>query len=266
MTGVQPESLSPRHLPARTVFQRRRELPLRTNNSLRRTYGLLRSSLHHSVEAGQVLVEADLVEALSSSRNTVRAALQLLAQEGLVTRRPKIGTTGRGSTLLPFNDVLSIGDKALAYRMRYEQLGTTIIVAPELLRTWFSLEPGASVAVIERLVLQDASAVGLSVSYVPITAEQRAQVSNSCVDVISFLEEDLGVTIGECDTIVAAATCDPETGHLLGIAEGAAILWLEDLIHDTDGRVRAIHQLRYRGDLVGFSAVARRGTLEARAG
>jgi len=162
--------------------------------------------------------------------------------------------------------VLSSHDKMVAYRMRYERLGTTVIVAPEMLRAWFSLEPGESVAVIERLVLQDASPVGLSVSYVPVTAEQGSRVNNNCIDVISFLEADLEVTIGDIDTIVAAASCDHETGLLLGIAEGAAILWLEDLIHDSDGRVRAIHQLRYRGDLVGFSAVARRGTLERRAG
>jgi len=139
---------------------------------------------------------------------------------------------------------------------------TTIITAPELLRSWLSLDAGASIAVIERLMVQDTSVVGLSVSYVPITADQHANVGATCKDVIAFLEEDLGVSIGECGTIVSAAACDPETAKLLEVPEGAPIIWLEDLIQDADGRIRAIHQLRYRGDRVAFSAIARRGSLQ----
>jgi len=262
MPGSSSESLVNRPVSARTVFHRRRGLPPRTNNSLRRTYDLLRSHLHHAGQTGTPFVEAELMESLSSSRNTVRAALQLLANEGLVTRRPKHGTTSRGSTVLPFNDLLSVHDKQVGYRMHDECLATTIITAPELLRSWLSLDAGASIAVIERLMVQDTSVVGLSVSYVPITADQHANVGATCKDVIAFLEEDLGVSIGECGTIVSAAACDPETAKLLEVPEGAPIIWLEDLIQDADGRIRAIHQLRYRGDRVAFSAIARRGSLQ----
>src|SRR5438093_1605142 len=101
---------------ARALYQQRRPAPERSNNSLRRTYDLLRSSLHHSLAPGASLVEEELVQTLSSSRNTVRAALQLLAQEGLVSRGPKVGTMALGSIILPFNDLLDVGDK-VAYRM-----------------------------------------------------------------------------------------------------------------------------------------------------
>ena len=80
------------------IYQRQRQSPDRLNNSTRRTYDLLRSTL---VTTGRSmpLVEEELTDALSASRNTVRAVLQQLAREGLVTREPKNGTRATGSLL-----------------------------------------------------------------------------------------------------------------------------------------------------------------------
>src|ERR1700737_1503420 len=84
------------------LYQRQRQSPDRLNNSARRTYDLLRSTL---VSNGRhmPLVERDLTDALSASRNTVRAVLQQLAREGLVTRDPKHGTRATGSPCLPLD-------------------------------------------------------------------------------------------------------------------------------------------------------------------
>jgi GntR family transcriptional regulator len=243
---------------ARAMFQQRRQTPPRTNNSVRRTYDLLRSSLHHSLEPGALLVEDDLVNALSASRNTVRAALQQLAHQGLVTRGPKVGTTVRGSTLLPLNDILTVRDKAAAYKMRSEPLEMSIVSGPALVRKWLDMQPGASLALIEGLVFQDETPVGLSVSYVGLTEAQERQLGAQPSDVVAFLEEKLNVSLGDCGTTIAALGCDAQTAELLGIEEGAPLLWLEDYLRDESGNPRAICQLRYRGDRVAFSATARR--------
>jgi GntR family transcriptional regulator len=229
-----------------------------SDTSVRRTYDLLRSSLHHSLEPGALLVEDDLVNALSASRNTVRAALQQLAHQGLVTRGPKVGTTVRGSTLLPLNDLLTVRDKAAAYKMRSEPLEMSIVSGPALVRKWLDMQPGASLALIEGLVFQDETPVGLSVSYVGLTEAQERQLGAQPSDVIAFLEEKLNVSLGDCGTTIAALGCDAQTAELLGIEEGAPLLWLEDYLRDESGNPRAICQLRYRGDRVAFSATARR--------
>src|SRR6202158_1023535 len=64
------------------VYQRQRQSPDRLNNSPRRTYDLLRSTLV-STGRSMLLVERELTDALSASRNTVRAVLQQLARAGL---------------------------------------------------------------------------------------------------------------------------------------------------------------------------------------
>jgi GntR family transcriptional regulator len=84
------------------LYQRRRQSPDRLNNSTRRTYDLLRSTLV-ATGRGMRLVERELTDALSASRNTVRTVLQQLASEGLVTREPKNGTWATGSLLLPID-------------------------------------------------------------------------------------------------------------------------------------------------------------------
>jgi GntR family transcriptional regulator len=243
---------------ARALFQQRRQLPPRTNNSVRRTYDLLRSSLHHTLEPGAHLVEEELVNALSASRNTVRAALQQLAHQGLVTRGPKVGTLVQGSTVLPINDLLTVRDKAAAYRMHSEPLEMSIVPGPAIVRKWLAMEPGTSIALIEGLVYQHDVPLGLSVSYVGLTAEQEEQLRTQPSDVIAFLEEKLNVSLGECATTVAALPCDTQTAELLGVDEGSPLLWLEDYLRDDAGQPRAICQLRYRGDRVAFSATARR--------
>src|SRR5258706_14397831 len=84
------------------IYQRQRNSPDRLNNSTRPTYDLLRSAL---VAMGRsvTLVEGELTDAMSASRSTVRAVLQQLAREGLVTREPKNGNPATGSLLLPID-------------------------------------------------------------------------------------------------------------------------------------------------------------------
>lgn len=90
-----------------TLYQRNRRTPDRLNNSLRRTYDLLRSTLQNG-DAEVFLVEGELTDALSASRNTVRAVLQQLAKDGLVTRSPKRGTRSSGSLILQINQLAPV--------------------------------------------------------------------------------------------------------------------------------------------------------------
>ncbi|HUF99345.1 MAG TPA: GntR family transcriptional regulator [Ilumatobacter sp.] len=245
-----------RSLNHRVAYQRRRAMPDRSNKSLQRTYDLLRSHLH-SIEPGGLLVEADLVRSLSSSRNAVRAALQLMAAEGLVARKTKVGTTSQGATFLPLNDILSDRQKTNAYGI-HTGIATSIILVPELIRIRLRLEEGSSVAVIDGLIYAGGEPIGTSVGYVGLSASEAIRFPNQNLGTVSFLEESLQVELGDCETRMATASCDAETAHRLSIEEGSAMFWLEDLIRDVDGRPRAIKQARFRGDRVAFSAVARR--------
>jgi GntR family transcriptional regulator len=241
-------TVTPRHIRPEVLYQRQRQSPDRLNNSPRRTYDLLRSTL---VMTGRNmrLVEHELTDALSASRNTVRAVLQRLAREGLVTREPKNGTRPTGSLLLPIDELTPFEMRALEFR----RLG-----CPPIVRDRLRLPVGWTVLMIESIVLEDQRPLGLAVSYIALDEEQSSDVDIDEPDVILILEDQLGIRIGNSQTTVGAVAADEETAELIGVAAGAPLVWLEDVIEDEDGQPRALSQLRLRGDRVAFSATAHR--------
>jgi GntR family transcriptional regulator len=245
----------------RTSYQRRRGTPVHLNKSVRRTYDMVRSSLH-TLDPEARLVEDELTDALSASRATVRAALQLLAQQGLVTRSRKVGTTAVASMVLPVDEIMTVREQGSAFRLHSQVLETLVIPAPAMVQKRLRLPPGSWVAIMESLLLQDTTPLILSASYVGLRSDEHLHPGSEA-DAIELLEEYLNVSLGETETILAAIECDVESAALLDIPEGSPILWLEDLLYDVDGLPRAICQMRYRGDRVVFSATAHRPTATA---
>ena len=230
------------------LYQRQRQSPDRLNNSARRTYDLLRSTL---VTTGQsvLLVERELTDALSASRNTVRAVLQQLAREGLVTREPKNGTRATGSLLLPIDELTPVEARTLECRS---------VGCPPLVRDRLRLPAGWTVLMIESLMLEDELPLGLSVNYIALGEEQTPDFDIDKGDVIHILERQLGIRIGGSQTTLGAVAADEQTAELIGVEVGAPLIWLEDVIEDEGGQPRALSQLRLRGDRVAFSANAYR--------
>ncbi|MGE2715747.1 GntR family transcriptional regulator [Mycolicibacterium litorale] len=228
------------------VYQRRRQSPDRLNNSPRRTYDLLRATL---VTSGRrlLLVEHELTDALSASRNTVRAVLQQLAREGLVTREPKNGTRATGALVLPIDELTPVEARLLECR----PLG-----CPPLVRDRLNLPIGWTVLMIEAVLLQDGVPLGISVNYVALGGEQSLDIDEP--DVIHILEKKLGLRIGGSRTTIGAVAADEQTAELVGVELGSPLVWLEDVIEDDSGQPRALSQLRLRGDRVAFSANAYR--------
>lgn len=199
------------------------------------------------------LVERELTDSLSASRNTVRTVLQQLASEGLVTREPKNGTRATGSLLLPIDQLTPFETRALECR----SLG-----CPPMVRDRLRLPAGWTVLMIESLVLENELPLGLAVNYIALTEDHSGDVKiDEAIgegDVILLLEQQLGIRIGGSQTTVGAVAADEQTAELIGIEVGAPLVWLEDVIEDENHQPRALSQLRLRGDRVAFSANAHR--------
>lgn len=195
------------------------------------------------------LVERELTDALSASRNTVRTVLQQLASEGLVTREPKNGTRSTGSLLLPIDELTPFETRALECR----SLG-----CPPMVRDRLRLPAGWTVLMIESLVLENELPLGLAVNYIALAEGHSGDVKIDEGDVILLLEQQLGIRIGGSQTTIGAVAADEQTAELLGIEVGAPLVWLEDVIEDENRQPRALSQLRLRGDRVAFSANAHR--------
>jgi GntR family transcriptional regulator len=242
-----------------TLYQRNRQTPDRLNNSLRRTYDLLRSTLQNG-SGDQSLVEGELTEALSASRNTVRAVLQQLAKEGLITRSPKRGTRSAGSLMLQINSLSPVkefgGDAGIRTELRtleYRTLGCLRMVRERL-----RLPPGWTVLMIESLLVQDNQPLGISVSYIALHPDQPHNLQVDEPDAILFLERQLDVRIVGSRTTIGATAADEQSAALVGVELGAPMIFLEDILEDENGQPRALSQFRMRSDRIAFTASASR--------
>lgn len=245
-----------------TLYQRNRQTPDRLNNSLRRTYDLLRSTLQNG-QSDQSLVEGDLTDALSASRNTVRAVLQQLAKEGLVTRSPKRGTRSAGSLMLRINNLSPVkefggGDSSIRTELRtleYRTLGGLRMVRERL-----QIPPGWTVLMIEALLVQvqDNEPLGISVSYIALDPDQCCNLEVEEPDPILFLERQLDVKIAGSRTTIGATAADEQSAALVGVELGAPMIFLEDILEDESGQPRALSQFRMRSDRIAFTASASR--------
>jgi GntR family transcriptional regulator len=243
-----------------TLYQRNRQTPDRLNNSPRRAYDLLRLTLASQDESFP-LVESELTDALSASRNTVRSVLQQLAEEGLVTRSPKRGTRATNTLLLRIDQIGTVADLGGAERstriesrtLEYQSLG-----CPRIVRDRLMLPDNWTVLMIESLLLQDEEPLGLAVCYIALDEDQLAPVDIGEPDVILILEQQLSVQIGAMKTTIGAVAADTQTAELVGIEVGAPMIWLEDVLQDDTGQPRALSQFRLRSDRVAFAASAYR--------
>ncbi|MBX9922136.1 MAG: GntR family transcriptional regulator, partial [Mycolicibacterium frederiksbergense] len=204
-----------------TVYQRNRQTPDRLNNSLRRTYDLLRSTLQNG-QGDQFLVEGELIDALSASRNTVRAVLQQLAKDGLVTRSPKRGTRSAGAVMLRINQLAPVtefgGDASIRTELKnleYRPLGDLRMVRERL-----RLSADWSMLMIESLLVQNTQPLGISVSYIAVHPDQSPSLEFDEPDPILFLERQLDVKITSSRTTIGATAADEQSAALVGIEQG----------------------------------------------
>lgn len=240
----------------RASYYRHRVAPVHFNRSVRRTHDLVRAALN-ARRPELRLGEDEMMSALSASRATVRSALRMLAEEGVVTRGPKIGTTAIGAFVFPIDKLLSVADQAASFHIESRVVETVVVPAPAILQKRLDLDPTFFVAIIEVVFVQGATPLALATSYLALTADEVTMVGEAN-DPIAVLEGTLRVSLGETETTIGGWACDEETATLLDIAQQSPILWCEDVIRDTNGRARALSHFRFRGDRVVFSATAHR--------
>lgn len=242
-----------------TLYQRNRQIPDRLNNSQRRAYDLLRSALQNGL-SNQFLVEGELIDALSASRNTVRAVLQQLAKDGLVTRSPKRGTRSAAAVMLRINQLSPVaefgGDSSIRTELKaleYRTLGSIRIVGERL-----RLPHDWTVLMIESLLVRDEQPLGIAVSYIAQEPDRPRDLEIDEPDPILFLERHLDVKITGSRTTIGATAADEQSAALVGVELGAPMIFLEDVLEDDGGQPRALSQFRMRSDRIAFTACASR--------
>ena len=202
----------------------------------------------------QMPSESELMSAFDVSRITVRQALGNLQSEGLIFRIHGKGTfVSRPRAFQDLGSLQGFGTamREMGYEPHSKVLSLRSVVPPRHVRE--RIESGGRVTELRRLRFLNRIPISLDVSYLPSAVGQRvAKADLANRDVFSVLENDCQIELGHADLRMCSIPATEELRDVLGVEEGAPILFIERVIHTSAGTPLEYEELHYRGDAFQF--------------
>jgi GntR family transcriptional regulator len=212
---------------------------------------MLRYGIRTGLYRGALPLEFELVKSLGTSRNALRAALQHLVTEGVVSRVRGSGThvvAHRSSSdarrLRSYRESQPDG----AHRSTYRVLEARGIVASPPIAAALELEVGAPVILVERVALLDDAPVAVITSWLTADLVPGLLAADLQRDLYGLLEQELGLELAEAVVMIDAVRADVGTAVLLDTDCGAPLLYSEAVATLTTGQPVALLCSRSRPD------------------
>ncbi|WP_073762633.1 GntR family transcriptional regulator [Streptomyces sp. CB02923] len=206
--------------------------------------------------------ERSLIADHGVSRNTVREALGVLRDEGVVRRRQGVGTVIRRRTHEhTLEQLTGLAETLSAYGQVSNEVRVADVVRPprEVARR-LCVPDGGQVVYIERLRRLGEDPLSLDLTYLTTDIGQPLLAADlTGRDLFGLIEESVGGPLGSASVTVHAVNADPGTSALLAIPPGQAVFTVERLTRLPDGRPVDLEFLRIRGDRLAFRAEPVRG-------
>ncbi|MFO7633112.1 MAG: GntR family transcriptional regulator [Caldilinea sp.] len=205
--------------------------------------------------------ERVLAESLGVSRMTVRVAIDQLADEGLLVRRPNRRTLVAGDKISRSASFMSFSEEMRTRGWRPHSVirQVTATVADVSVAAQLNLEVGAKVIYLERLRFADDEPLALERVYLPYVRFAsllgRDLTSQS---LYAVMEEELGVRPSISEESVEAVLLSTEEAGIFGIAGGVPALLTRRITRDDKGQVIEAATSLYRGDRYRMALVRRR--------
>jgi len=200
----------------------------------------------------QLPTESALCALFQVSRITTRKAVDMLVDEGLVTRHP-----GRGTFVVDdLADAPVTGDMEQLLR-KVRRLGEyTGIARPEVAevpadaetRKDLSLPAGALVQRAAHVRLLDGKPIGYVVTWLPGHLRIRFELNELNESPMLTLLERKGVDIVAADQVISATLADARLAELLGTAVGAPLVHIRLVVFDSHRQPVERMMAWYRGD------------------
>lgn len=245
-----------------------RDLPLPKYHQV---YLVLRERLADGAFADGLPSEPRLAGEFGVARVTVRRALETLAAEGLIERTPGRGTVpvrgaaaGAGPESAPLEGLLeNIVTMGRATSVRVVELETG--PATDAVARALELEPGTPVQKAVRVRATRDGPVSHITTWVPARLTARFGRRELARRPILELLEEAGVRIGRATQTISARLADTTVATELDLSVGSALLAVNRLVRDADGRpVQWLHGL-YRPDRYRYEMeLSRVGGVDAR--
>lgn len=233
--------------------------PADVSTSPRRVYELIRSMIRRgTMPHDAALAESHLVEQLGASRNAVRRALQMLAEDGVVVRQRRAGTNVA-------HDIVAVRDGEIgprAYagaadegRLTVVTLECRRITAPAPVRAGLGQDV-ESVVLLEQVGHVGGSPLYLRVGYCVTDLDEaeflrRIEANHVGYPPVPVVFQSLfDVPYGSSSSVVEAISCQERAAELIGVPVGSPVLLRELMTRTVDGTPREMSFTHFRGDRV----------------
>ena len=211
----------------------------------------------------KIPAERLLCQQFSVSRITVRHALRLLQEQGLLERFRGRGTFVR--SLKPkkipiLNHDFTGSVRSQAPNMKRTLLARMQIVPPTHIADSLKLEPSQPCSLAIRLDSLFDEPLAYDRLYVPLAL--AASFDEDLLASIDFLElwlEREKIELSNCVETLEAMEADAQSVEYLGVAPGSAILLATDICYDSTGRAIALFESVYRGDRIKLISTTYKG-------
>lgn len=244
-----------------TLVQRRREYPLRVH-----VYDDLAEQIRRGdLKAGDRLEsESAIAERFGVSRLTAREALLLLEEDGFIENHRGVGRhVGARVPEVGLDGLRSIQD------MLNERVKTTLRRSKPVMETAtefsgeaLEVSPGSETILLEsELEGSDGKAVCMSLEWLPVRSPFVSDL-DAMLDRVArtdgylrdFVAEEFGPGIRFARYAVSVTTAGQRRGDHLGVAAGAPVMVLSQVIYHEDGPVLAAKHI-VRSDVAHFAGV-----------
>lgn len=220
----------------------------------RKVYNVLREKiLDKTLPAGEkVPPERVLCDTYGVSRITVRHALRMLQDQGLVERFPGKGTFVRAmrEKKMPILDMdYEKHAHNEAPEIERRLLTCENILPPEEVMRHLGLLKSEECLLIERLDVVHDEPLSYDKGYIPLSLSAGVTDDIMCrVEFLRLWEKREGLTISYIQSITEAVGADQIASERLQVPVNAPILMTTDLVYSPDGRGIAVFVTAFRGD------------------
>ncbi|MFC2037488.1 GntR family transcriptional regulator [Chloroflexota bacterium] len=212
-----------------------------SNQAQQYLLGLIESGTYQPGE--QLPSEAELAAQLGISRPTLREALLNLEQEGIIIRRHGVGTfvaPGYGqrleSGLERLESVLELAART-GMRLKFNALRIQEEAASEDLCEKLQIPAGTPLTHVNRVIVVDGPPVAYMEDVIPASVLPAAAIDETFNgSVLDLLRQKQIVQVARAVADIVALDADAPLAHKLAIKPGQAVLLLEEVLFDVEGK------------------------------
>jgi DNA-binding GntR family transcriptional regulator len=197
--------------------------------------------------------EVALAQRLGLSRPTMRQAIQVLVDKGMLVRKRGVGTQVVHGKIRRSVELTSLHDdlSAAGQKPRTEVIAVGRVAADEDVARELQLTKGADVWSLERLRFVDRQPLAHMHNYLPVDVVDLDEIDLSETGLYAHLRAS-GVVMRVARQRIGARGASVDEARLLGERKGAPLLTMQRTAYDNAGRAVEYGRHAYRPDLYAF--------------